>query len=116
MRVPNAVIPVTGLILVSFLLVGCSLEAAMTTCADCGEVRSVKPRVLRTDIRLITYAPEVADADPAGAPVVYDIRVRMDRGGSRDFVVSGDPGLRVGDRVEISGGAPARAPAGYRWS
>lgn len=88
-------------------LAGCSLEAAMASCADCGEVRSIAPRALRSEIRLLTDAPQtVALVDPAAvpAPLVYDVRVRMDRGGSRDFVVSSADHLRVGARVEIRAG------------
>lgn len=81
---------------------GCDLQAAMTTCASCGEVRSIAPRALRHQIRLPTAAPQVITlAGDAATPVVYDVRVRMDRGGSRDFVVSEARHLSVGDRVEV---------------
>lgn len=84
---------------------GCTLEAAMAGCADCGEVRSISPRQLRSEIRLLTDAPQtVALLDSVAAPIVYDVRVRMDRGGSRDFVLSDAAQLRVGARVEIRAG------------
>ncbi|HUR42123.1 MAG TPA: hypothetical protein VM240_13240 [Verrucomicrobiae bacterium] len=101
------------------LLGGCSLEAAMTTCADCGEVRSVKARVARSEIRLLTDAPRavISDADAADLPLVYDVRVRMDRGGSRDFVLAAPPGLKPGDRVEIrAGSVVTKLPTGHRYS
>lgn len=98
---------VLGLFAVSSLaaLSGCSLEAAMASCAQCGEVRSISPRQLRSEIHLLTDAPQtVAIIDAAAAPVVYDVRIRMDRGGSRDFVLSHAQDLRVGARVEIRAG------------
>jgi hypothetical protein len=85
---------------------GCSLEAAMTTCAQCGEIRSIAPRPLRADIRLVTDAPlpDVEALDRAGLPMVYDVRIRMDRGGSRDFVLAERPRIKVGERVQIREG------------
>lgn len=106
-------------ILILPLLGGCNLEAAMTTCADCGEVRSVKARVARNEIRLLTDAPQaiVSDADVAAMPLVYDVRVRMDRGGSRDFVLAAPPGLKPGDRIEIRGGSLViKLPTGHRYA
>jgi len=99
---------------------GCSLEAAMSTCADCGEVRSITPRVVHNDIRLFTNAPDafaVSDADAAAALLVFHVRVRMDRGGSRDFMLP-QAGLQVGDRVEVRGGALILrdATAALHWS
>lgn len=112
--------PRAGLVLVSILLGGCSLEAAMTSCADCGEVRSVTPRHVRNDIRLHTDAPDawtVAAKDVRAGRVVFHVRVRMDRGGSRDFILPRDPQLQVGDRVEIRDGAlTVRSASGHRWS
>lgn len=108
---------VFNLLLAMVLLSGCSLEAAMQTCADCGEVRSVKARIARDEIRLLTDAPAwtALDASATKDPLVYDVRVRMDRGGSRDFVLKGDPKLRPGDRVEIRGGdIVVRAPSSLR--
>lgn len=111
--------PLSGLTL-ALMLGGCSLEAAMATCADCGEVKSVTVRPVHREIRLHTDAPEawaVGAVDAATRNVVYHVRVRMDRGGSRDFLVPRDPGLRPGDRVEIRRGElMVRAAAGYRWS
>jgi hypothetical protein len=71
----------------------CTLEAAMSTCAQCGEIRSIAPRPLRADIRLVT-----------DAPMVYDVRIRMDRGGSRDFVLAERPRISIGERVQIREG------------
>lgn len=89
------------------LLGGCSLEAAMSSCAQCGEIRSIAPRPVAPEIRLVTDAPMAApDApDRPGVPVVYDVRVHMDRGGSRDFVLARPPAVRVGGRVEVRDGA-----------
>lgn len=109
----------TGFGLVAILLSGCSLEAAMTSCATCGEVRSVTPRAMRSDIRL--PSPLEAHATIAAASVdeksrVFHVRVRMDRGGSRDFILP-RANLNVGDRVEIRGDALiVRDAAGMRWS
>ena len=107
-----------GLALLAATLNGCSLEAAMTSCADCGEVRSITPHVVRTDIRLYTNAPEASVvSDAADTPRVYHVRVRMDRGGSRDFLLPRATQLHVGDRVEIRGGElVVRSSAGHRWS
>lgn len=120
MRTAITVGPFAGLLLAALLLGGCSLEAAMTTCADCGEVKSVTARPVHQEIRLHTDAPEawtVSAADAGRRPVVYHVRVRMDRGGSRDFIVPHDPRLNIGDRVEIRDGAlMVRAAAGHRWS
>jgi hypothetical protein len=84
----------------------CSLEAAMSTCAQCGEIRSIAPRPLRADIRLVTDAPlpDVEALDRAGLPMVYDVRIHMDRGGSRDFVLAERPRLKVGERVQVREG------------
>jgi hypothetical protein len=90
-----------ALIPVLALLGGCSLEAAIVSCAGCGEINAIAPRPSGRDIRLPTDAPVYVNA---GADVVYHVRVRMDRGGSRDFVLSRRDGLRVGDRVEIRDG------------
>lgn len=85
------------------LLGGCSLEAAVATCAQCGEVRAIVAREVRADIRLLTDAPRTVSTRST-APIVYDVRVRMDRGGSRDFVLDDRRHLRIGDRVEIRDG------------
>jgi hypothetical protein len=105
--------------LAAILLSGCSLEAAMTSCATCGEVRSVTARVARSDIRLPSpldaYAPAEA-ANASGEALVFHVRVRMDRGGSRDFFLP-RADLNVGDRVEVRGDALiVRDAAGMRWS
>lgn len=105
--------------LVAILLSGCSLEAAMTSCATCGEVRSITPRAVRSDIRLPSpleaYAP-IAAADADATSRVFHVRVRMDRGGSRDFILP-YANLNVGDRVEIRGDALiVRDAAGMRLS
>ena len=83
----------------------CTLEAAMSTCAQCGEIRSIVPRPVRTEIRLVTDAPvEISEELGADAgPMVYDVRVRMDRGGSRDFVLAERPRIKVGERAQIRG-------------
>jgi len=99
-------------------LSGCGLGAVMESCPDCGEVRLIEPRIER-DSRLYTRAPEpyrVGDADAASEAVVFHVRVRMDRGGARDFTLS-RASLRVGDRVDIRSGEPVvRDPmAAYRW-
>jgi len=111
---------ITGLSLLTAALNACSLEAAMTTCADCGEVRSITPHVVHNEIRLHTDAPEAyaaSDAGAADAPLVFHVRVRMDRGGSRDFLLPRATGLTVGDRVEVRGGElVVRSSAGHRWS
>ena len=117
MHIHRTLLPVTGIVAV-MLLGGCNLQAAMQTCADCGEVKSVKARIARNEIRLLTDAPTWAALDAAATkdPVVYDVRVKMDRGGSRDFVMQSTD-LKPGDRVEIRGDAiVVRAPAGNRWS
>lgn len=120
MHYPQSVVRGLGLALLAAMLNGCSLEAAMTSCADCGEVRSITPRVVRSDIRLYTNAPETYAASDAGAaetPLVFHVRVRMDRGGSRDFVLPRAAELHVGDRVEIRSGAlVVRSSVGHRWS
>ena len=82
----------------SILASGCSLEAAVVNCAQCGEIRAIAPRPASRDIGLPSDAPH---AMYAGAEMVYYVRVRMDRGGSRDFVLPSRDGLRVGDRVEL---------------
>jgi hypothetical protein len=119
MRLASLAGPLMGLALIP-MLGGCSLEATMTTCANCGEVKSVTARPVHRDIRLHTDAPgawTVSAAEANTRAVVYHVRVRMDRGGSRDFLVPRDPGLHPGDRVEIRDGAlMVRAAAGYRWS
>lgn len=94
---------VLPLMLMLPLLGGCSLEAAMEACAQCGQIRSISPRAVTNDILLPTDAP-VAVSARAGAPVVYDVRVYMDRGGAQDFVLTNRDKLRVGDRVEIREG------------
>ena len=117
MQIHKALLPVTGL-LATMLLGGCNLQAAMQTCADCGEVKSVKARIARDEIRLLTDAPTWAAHGAAKSqdPIVYDVRVRMDRGGARDFVMKATD-LKPGDRVEIRGGAlVVRSPSGNRWS
>ena len=120
MRYQPSVFRGLGLALLAATLNGCSLEAAMTSCADCGEVRSITPRVVSNDIRLHTDAPEAfatGDTVAVDTPLVYHVRVRMDRGGSRDFVLSRAATLHVGDRVEIRGGElVVRSSAGHRWS
>jgi len=78
MHLPGPLRSALGLTLLAMALGACSLGAALDSCADCGEVRSI-------DIRYV--------------------RVLMDRGGSRDFMQPG-AGLRIGDRVEIRGGLP----------
>lgn len=119
MRLASLVGPLVGLALIP-ILGGCSLEAAMTSCADCGEVKSVTARPVHREIRLHTDAPEawtVSAASAAAGSVVYHVRVRMDRGGARDFLVPRDPGLQPGDRVEIRDGElMVRAATGHRWS
>jgi hypothetical protein len=82
----------------------CSLEAAMATCAQCGEIRSIAPRPMHANIRLVTDAPLPVPERLDGAPMVYDVRIHMDRGGSRDFVVAERPRARVGERVEVRNG------------
>lgn len=88
------------------VLGGCSLEAAMSTCAQCGEIKSIVPRPVSPEIRLVTDAPlaRPEPLDRSDVPVVYDVRVHMDRGGSRDFVLASQPGVHVGDRVEVRDG------------
>lgn len=119
MRLASLSGPLVGLALMP-IVSGCSLEAAMATCADCGEVKSVTARPVHREIRLHTDAPEawIASASAAAAGnVVYHVRVRMDRGGARDFLLPHDPGLHPGDRVEIrDGGLMVRAATGHRWS
>jgi hypothetical protein len=119
MRFRNSIV-LAGLLLALPALGGCSLEAAMQSCADCGEVRSITPRLVRKDIRLPTLDEALAIADvvdTAGTPVVYHVRVRMDRGGSRDFMLPSAGGLKIGDRVEIRSGALlVRYALAQRWS
>lgn len=88
------------------MLSGCSLQGWMETCASCGEIRSITPRQVRNEIRLITDAPQAQYISLRGlppVPVVYDVRIRMDRGGARDFVVSELGKLAIGARVEVLG-------------
>jgi hypothetical protein len=85
-------------------LSACSLDAAMAQCAQCGQIRSIEARELRSDIRMPSLAPLARVGSAGGGTMVYDIRVRMDRGGSRDIVIASRAGLRVGDRVEIREG------------
>lgn len=118
MRFPGPLLSTLGPGLLATALCGCGLGAAMESCPDCGQVRLIEPRVAR-DIRLYTTAPEpyrVGDADTATLPVVFHVRVRMDRGGARDFTLS-RANLRVGDRVEIRSGEPIarHAAAAHRW-
>ena len=118
MRIASLAGPLAGLTL-SMMLGGCSLEAAMTSCANCGEVKFVTPRAVRNDIRLHTNAPEAVPvaAGASAGHLVFHVRVRMDRGGSRDFLLQRDPQLQPGDRVEIHDGElTVRSAAGHRWS
>lgn len=117
MRFASLAGPLAGLAL-SILLGGCSLEAAMSSCANCGEVKFVTPRAVHDEIRLYTDAPEaVPVALEPSTRVVYHVRVRMDRGGSRDFLLPRDPQLHPGDRVEVQGSElTVRAATGHRWS
>lgn len=116
MRYDQSVFRGFGLALLAAALNGCNLEAAMTSCADCGEVRSITPHVVRTDIRLYTSAPESSVVRDVADQLVYHVRVRMDRGGSRDFVLP-RAAQRVGDRVEIRGGElVVQSRVGLRWS
>jgi hypothetical protein len=88
------------------VLGGCNLEPWMKSCADCGEVRSITERPLRNEIGLITDGPRAQYISLKGlppVPVVYDVRVHMDAGGSRDITLSSVGTLRVGDRVELRG-------------
>jgi hypothetical protein len=126
MRLSNGSVGSAGVvpvIVMAAALGGCSLEAAMATCASCGEVRSVQARVVRSEIHLPSpldaYAP--AEAVPAsGQGIVFHVRVRMDRGGSRDFMLP-RADFNVGDRVEIRGDTlvvrdGGRGATGMRWS
>lgn len=85
---------------------GCSLEAASVSCADCGQVRAITPRHASREIRLLTDAPQATRVAASEDQLVWDVRVRMDRGGSRDFTIARREALRVGDRVEIRDGRP----------
>lgn len=118
MRIPGFIASTLGPALLAVTLTGCDLDALIESCAVCGEVRSTQARLVRNDIRLDTIAQaySVNNADTTKQPVVFHVRVRMDRGGSRDFIVARTD-LQVGDRVEISGDEPiARdAAARYRW-
>lgn len=86
------------------LLAGCSLEAASVNCAECGQVRAIVPRHASPKIRLLTDAPRPQATPVSDESVVWDVRVRMDRGGSRDFTLGQRNALRVGDRVEVRDG------------
>ena len=118
MRVPGSFASTLGTALLTMALTACDLDALIESCAVCGEVRSTQARVVRHDIRLDTsaHAYAVNNAVSAQQPVVFHVRVRMDRGGSRDFILSRSD-LQVGDRVEISGDQPVArdAAARYRW-
>ena len=118
MRFRNSMV-LAGLFLVLPQLGGCSLEAVMQSCADCGEIRSITPRAVSGAIRLpaAEEALGVVRTAAQGEPRVYHVRVRMDRGGSRDFLLPAEPGLKIGDRVHIGAGPTLlRATPGYRWS
>lgn len=117
MRLSNATVGSAGVILLAAALGGCSLEAAMAKCASCGEVRSVTPRVVRSEIHLPTPLDAYAPAVPAsGQSIVFHVRVRMDRGGSRDFFLP-NADVSIGDRVEVRGDALVpRDQRGMRWS
>jgi hypothetical protein len=110
--------PTAALLLAAAALCGCSLDKTLSSCANCGEIRSITPRVVSQDIRLITTAPAetVTIGDTLPDNVVFDVRVRMDRGGSRDFVLTGAERLRVGTRVEVRGGRIVPWSAANLWS
>jgi hypothetical protein len=122
MRLASSAFSTLGPGLLAVALSACSLEAVdavIESCAACGEVRSTEPRAMRADIRLDTSVPHAyspSPADTATQPLVYHVRVQMDRGGSRDFMLA-RADLQVGDRVEISGSEPVvrDAAARYRW-
>jgi hypothetical protein len=118
MRIPSLIASALGPAFLTMALSACDLDALIESCAVCGEVRSAQARVVRHDIRLDTSAQSYAlnNAVTTKQPVVFHVRVRMDRGGSRDFILSRSD-LQVGDRVEINGDEPvARDEAArYRW-
>ena len=90
----------------ALILEGCTLDQVVASCADCGEIRSIEMRPVPNQICLPTAAP-VAQAvslrDAPQGPLVYDVRIHMDRGGSRDLELPDLGALRVGDRVEVQG-------------
>lgn len=107
-----------GILLAAAALSGCTLEQTLASCANCGEVRSITPRVVSNEIRLLTTAPAetLTIGDTLPSNVVFDVRVRMDRGGSRDFVLSGAERLRRGTRVEIREGRLVPWSSANLWS
>src|SRR5689334_7414854 len=107
MHSPGPHASILGLVLLATALSACGLGAAMESCLDCGEVRMIEGRVARYGI-IQNYARGAAGTVQ---PVLFHVRVRMDRGYGRDFTLA-HADLRVGDRVEIRGGEPiARAVA-----
>lgn len=118
MHLSRSVLSTLALGLLALALNACGLEAALEACADCGEVRSIESRVVHR-IGLYTSARQAyvaSDAGGAAQLIVFHVRVRMDRGGARDFTLQ-RADLQVGDRVEILRGEPIvrDAAARYRW-
>ena len=109
MHFPGPLLPILGLGLLATALSACGRGAAMESCAECGQV--IEGQVVHNGIRI-----HESGAGTAPQAVVFHVRVRMDRGGARDFMLS-RAGLQVGDRVEISRGEPIarNAAARYRW-
>lgn len=111
MHLTGPLVSTLGLVLLATALSACGLGSAMESCPDCGEVRLIEGRVGHNGIQIYKTG-----AGTTAQPVVIHVRVRMDRGGARDFTLS-RANLRVGDRVEIRGGEPIvrDAAAAYRW-
>ena len=98
MNFPGPLLPLLGLGLLATALSACGLGAAMESCAECGQV--IAGQVVHNGIRI-----HASGAGTAAQAAVFHVRVRMDRGGARDFTVS-RADVAVGDRVEIRGGEP----------
>jgi hypothetical protein len=99
MHRPSPLLSIPGLIFLATALSACGLGAAMESCPDCGQVRMIEARVAHSGIGIYSSAGTTVQ------PVLFHVRVRMDRGYARDFTLS-RADLRIGDRVEIRGGEP----------
>jgi hypothetical protein len=99
MHSPGPLLSLLGLTLAAALN-ACGLGAALESCPACGEVRLIEGRVAHNGMQIYTRG-----AGATVQPLLFHVRVRMDRGYARDFTLA-RASLRVGDRVEIRSGEP----------